>query len=44
MKIIDAENIKEIDSTAIDRHDTEKKGIMGKLNTLVKKVVDCCIE
>lgn len=44
MKIVDTKNIKQIDENAIDRHDTEKKGIMGKLNNLVQKIIDCCIE
>ena len=44
LKVIDASAIKEIDENAINKHDTEKKGFMGKLGVLVKKVIDCCIE
>lgn len=44
MKIVDTKNIKQIGENAIDRHDTEKKGIMRKLNNLVQKIIDCCIE
>jgi hypothetical protein len=41
MKLIDIGEIKKIDDDAIN---TKKKGIMGTLGALVKKVVDCCIE
>jgi hypothetical protein len=44
MKIIDVGDIKKIDDNALNKSDTEKKGFMGKLGDLVKKVVDCCIE
>ena len=44
MKVIDTENIKKIDAEALNKHDTEKKGFMGKLGELVKKAIDCCIE
>jgi len=44
LKVIDTSDIKEIDENAINKHDTEKKGFMGKLGVLVKKVIDCCIE
>jgi len=44
MKVIDTENIKKIDDNALNNQDTEKKGFMGKLGTLVKKAIDCCIE
>ncbi len=44
MKIVDTKGIKNIDSEALDNKDTEKKGMMGKLGNLVKKVIDCCIE
>ena len=38
------DDIKKIDDNALSKHDTEKKGFMGKLNELVKKAIDCCIE
>ena len=41
MKLIDLGEVKKIDDDAIN---TKKKGIMGTLGALVKKVVDCCIE
>jgi len=44
MKIVNADDIKKIDSEALNKHDKEKKGFMGKLNELVKKAIDCCIE
>jgi hypothetical protein len=44
MKLISIDDVKKIDDKALNRHDEEKKGFMGKLRELVKKVVDCCIE
>jgi len=44
MKLIDLGDIKKIDDNALNNEDKEKKGFMGKLGALVKKVVDCCIE
>ena len=44
MGIISTEWVKKIDDDALDNRDTEKKGFMGKLGTLVKKAIDCCIE
>lgn len=44
MKLIPVANIKKIDEEALNKHDEEKKGFMGKLGLLVKKAIDCCIE
>lgn len=44
MKLIDLGEIKKIDDDALNNEDTEKKGFMGKLGALVKKVINCCIE
>ena len=44
MKIIDANGIKKIDDLALNKKDTEKKGILGALKNIVQKVIDCCIE
>ena len=44
LKVVDASDIKKIDDNAVNKHDQEKTGFMGKLGTLVKKVIDCCIE
>jgi len=44
LKVVDTSDIKEIDENVINKHDQEKRGFMGKLGVLVKKVIDCCIE
>ncbi len=44
MKVIKTDDIKKIDDMALNRHDTEQKGFLGKLGELVKKAIDCCIE
>jgi len=44
MKLIDVADIRSIDEAALNKHDQEKKGFLGKLGDLVKKAVDCCIE
>ncbi len=44
MKVINVGDIKKIDDNALNKADTEKKGFMGKLGELVKKVINCCIE
>jgi len=42
--VVKADGVKQIDGQAMNRHDKEKKGFMGKLGELVKKAIDCCIE
>ena len=44
MKLVATGDVKKIDSEAINKHDEEKKGFMGKLGELVRKAIDCCIE
>jgi hypothetical protein len=44
LKFVKTEDIKKIDDNALDKYDKEKKGFMGKLGELVRKVIDCCIE
>jgi len=44
LKLIKTEDIKKIDEDSLNKHDQEKKGFLGKLGDLVKKVIDCCIE
>jgi hypothetical protein len=44
MKLIDLGDVKKIDDGALNVKDKEKKGFIGKLGDLVKKVLDCCIE
>jgi len=42
--LVETENIEKIDDQALDVHDEEKKGFVGRLRELVKKAIDCCIE
>ena len=44
MKLLNVGDIKKIDDNALNKHDKEKKGFMGKLKELVRKAIDCCIE
>lgn len=44
LKIVNPGKVKNIDEKALNVHDEEKKGFMGKLGGLVKKAIDCCIE
>lgn len=44
MKLIPVEGVTKIDEQAMNKHDEDKKGFMGKLGTLVKKAIDCCLE
>ncbi len=44
MKLINTGDIKKIDDEALDKHDHEKKGFMGKLGDLIKKAINCCLE
>ena len=44
MKLIKTDDIKKIDDNAMNVHDKEKKGFLGKLGELVKKAIDCCLE
>jgi len=44
MKLVDLEGLKKIDDDALNVHDKEKKGFMGKLSELTKKLIDCCLE
>jgi len=44
MKLIGTSDVKAVDEQAVNRHDTEKTGFMGKLGQLVKKAIDCCLE
>ena len=44
MKLVNTKDIKKIDEKALNKHDEEKTGFMGKLGELVKKAIDCCIE
>ncbi|MDD5041202.1 MAG: hypothetical protein PHX87_02930 [Candidatus Peribacteraceae bacterium] len=44
MKLLNVGDIKKIDDGALNKQDTAKKGFMGAMGALVKKVIDCCIE
>lgn len=44
LKAIDLGEVKKIDDDKLDNKDKEKNGVFGKLNTLVKKAIDCCLE
>lgn len=44
LKFVKTEDIEKIDDNALNKHDKEKKSIWGKLNELVQKIIDCCIE
>jgi len=44
MGLVKSDDIKMIDDGAINKHDTEKKGFLGKLGELVKRAINCCWE
>jgi len=44
LKAVNIGDIKKIDDEALNKHDTEKKGFLGKLGALTKKLIDCCLE
>jgi len=44
LKFVKTKDIKKIDDNALNKHDNEKKGFVGKLGELVRKIIDCCIE
>lgn len=44
LNVINVGDVKKIDEQAVNKHDQEKSGFMGKLGGLVKKAIDCCIE
>lgn len=44
LKVIKAGDVKQIDENAINRHDQQKKGFLGKLGDMVKNAIDCCKE
>jgi len=44
LKLVNVSEIKKIDDNQLNIHDKKKTGFMGKLEDLVKKVIDCCIE
>ena len=44
MGIIKSGDIKKIDDNALNKHDDDPQGFMGKLSAIVKKAINCCIE
>jgi hypothetical protein len=44
MKLVATGDVRKIDHEAINKHDAQKSGFMGKLGELVRKAIDCCIE
>ncbi len=44
LKLINIGEIKKIDDNQLNIHDKERKGLLGKLGEVVKKIIDCCIE
>src|SRR4030042_2552832 len=44
MKLIKTDDIKKIDASAVNIHDTKKSGFLGKVGELVKRAIDCCLE
>jgi len=42
--LIGVDDVKKVDGNALNVHDKEKKGFLGKLGELVKKAIDCCKE
>lgn len=44
LKVIDVGQVRKIGENQLDVEDKKKGGILGKLQDLVKKVIDCCIE
>jgi len=44
MNLVDIGEVKKIDDGALNKHDVEKKGFLGKMGELVKKAINCCLE
>lgn len=44
LKAIDIGNVKKIGENQLDVEDKKQGGLMSKLQSLVKKAIDCCIE
>jgi len=44
MGVLKSDDIKKIDDNAVNKHDDDPKGFMGKLGAMVKKAINCCIE
>ena len=44
LKLINLGEVKKIDENQIDKKDTDKKSLLGKLRDMVKYAIDCCKE
>ncbi len=44
LKAIDLAEVKKIGDNQLNKEDQSKKGVLGKLGDMVKKLVDCCKE
>ena len=44
LKLIKLNDVRKIGDTQLNSHDKTKDGAMGKLGSIVKKLIDCCIE
>ena len=44
LKAVDIDDAKKIDEEKIDNEKTPKNSVFGKLGSLVKRAIDCCIE
>lgn len=44
LKLVNIGELKKIDESQLNVHDTKKTGFFGKLGEIVKKIIDCCIE
>lgn len=44
LKLINIGDVKKIDDKQLNVHDEDKKGLLGKLGEIVKKIIDCCKE
>jgi hypothetical protein len=44
LELVDIGEVKKIDDNQLNKDDKEKKGFLGKLGEVVKKLVDCCKE
>jgi hypothetical protein len=46
MGVVKTDDVKRIDDDAVNKHDVapQKRGLFAKLNELVKKAINCCIE
>jgi len=44
LKLVDIGGVKKVGEEQLDTKDESKKGILGKLGDIVKKIIDCCKE